>query len=179
MFSKLDQMFIGWAGHGLGWLQERYGFSPPQVLKETLSGGVIAFGALLAALLVAGPMLMFACLALSVPFSLPSVLRLLRRYARDAQKEWDSDLGRTYMALAIGRQESMRLVRMMYVALTFYLVLNSVGAVSVRGIATIDVLFLAMSVLTLLYEYFSAAEPKSPGDRRRFSQPALDFGNSR
>lgn len=166
-------MFIGWAGQGLGWLHERYGLSPPLVLKETLSGGVIAFGALLAALLVAGPMLMFACMALSVPFSLPSVLRLLRRYTRDAQKEWDSDLGRAYMALAIGRQESMRMVRLLYVALTVYLVMNTFGAIGLRGIMTVDILFLAMSVLTLVYEYFSAAEPKGPGDRRRFVQPSL------
>lgn len=178
MFSKLDQVFIGMAGRGLGLLHERFDFSPPAVLKETLMGGVIAYAVLLIALMIDGPMLMLACMALSLPFAVPSSLRLLKRYTRDAQKEWNSDLGRTYMAMAIGRQESMRMPRMLYVALTIFLCVNTFGALASRGISKVDVLLLLMTVLTLVYEYFSAAEPKSPGDRRRFAQLSL-AGNSR
>lgn len=176
MFYKLDQMFIGMAGRGLGLLHERLGFSPPMVLKETLTGGVIAYGALLIALVLDGPMLMLACMALSLPFAVPSSLRLLRRYTRDSEKEWNSDLGRAYMAMAIGRQESMRGPRMLYVVLTFFLFVNTFGAVASRGVSKVDVLLLLMTVLTLVYEYFSAAEPKSPGDRRRFTQLSLAGG---
>ncbi|MGL4323530.1 MAG: hypothetical protein ACRCTD_05760 [Beijerinckiaceae bacterium] len=180
MFSKMDGYFIGLAGRMLGYLHERFALSPPMVLKETLTGGVMAYGAVLIALMYYGPLLMLACLALSIPFSGPSCMRLLRRYARDSQKEWDSDLGRTYMALAIGRQESMRNARLLYLALVAFLIANSWGAVLTRGLSKVDILLLAMSVITLVYEYFSAAEPKSPGDRRRFAQPSFSTaGGSR
>ncbi|MGL4495024.1 MAG: hypothetical protein ACRCXM_02810 [Beijerinckiaceae bacterium] len=167
MFAKVDQYFIAQAGKALGHLQERHDVSPPLVLKESLTGGVVAYAALLLMLLFEGPFWMLVFLALSIPFSAPSVTRLLRRYTRDAQKEWSSDLGRTYIALAIGRQESMRTARAIYICLSAYLVFNTSMAFGTRGIAKIDVLFLAMTIITLVYEYLSAAEPKPPGDRRR------------
>jgi hypothetical protein len=93
--------------------------------------------------------------------------RLLKRYSRDAEKDWSSDLARDYMVRAIGAMEGQRQIR--HVGMIFALICigMSLMIAQLRPFDLVDMTMLALVGFTMAHMYLCCAEPRPPGTRRR------------
>lgn len=169
MLARLDAWLLALCAQVFTLLRDRFGINPPSLLRETLHAGTGALVIALVLFAMSRDYFSLIILALSLPFMIPTVRRLLRRYGADSQKDWSSELARDYMARALGRRESLGYFREISLVLTMGFLLgtliNGADFGSHSGLA-IGALWIA----GIAHEYFAAAEPGGPGDRVKKTQ---------
>lgn len=170
MLSQLDSRLVDLGTRFLAFMQDRFDVTPPAVLRETINASLVTYSATFFLMIIDGNI--FACIVmlLTLPFMLPTTWRLQKRYMADGHKSWSTELARKYMALALGRRESMRGARETFIILTLLMVAISVASPAATLGLLANLTMEAFWVVSLLHEYLSAAEPGSPGDRIRRTQ---------
>jgi hypothetical protein len=173
VFGSLDNSLVAGANRLAGRLQEDLGFTMPMILRQAATATIMAT---LLAIVATWLMRDFLYMALVVVFggvTIAAFLKLLQRYARDAEKEWTSDLARDYAVRAIGAQEGQR--RMREIGLVFAMVSLSLSVVIMqfRALDLVDLTMITLVVATMGHMYLSCAEPRPPGSRRREMKLAL------
>ena len=172
MLAKLDAWLLALCSRVFTLVRDRFGINPPSLLRETLHAGTGALAIAFVLFAVSRDYVSLIILGLSLPFMIPTVRRLLRRYGADSQKDWSSELARDYMARALGRRESLGYFREISLVLTMGFFMGT----SIKGADFSSHSGLAIGALWfagIAHEYFAAAEPGGPGDRVKKTQLQL------
>jgi hypothetical protein len=171
MLSRLDEQLCGAANRAAGWLQQDCGLTMPAILRQAATATIMAtLLAIVATLLMRGPVHMAITLVFGA-ITIGSFWTLLKRYNRDAERDWTSDLARDYAVRAIGTLEGQRRVREIGLAFSLVALMLTLMMVGHRPLDLVDLTMIALIGSTLAHMYLSCAEPRPPGMGRR--QPKL------
>jgi hypothetical protein len=176
LFGRLDDICIASVNRLAGHLQQDMGYTMPAILRQAATGTIMATVlSIIAALMMRSP----AILAIMVLFGLITIaafVKLLQRYSRDAERDWTSDLARDYAVRAIGAMEGQRGMRCLGLGFSILSVALMLTAASYRAFDLVDISMVLLIAATMLHLYFSCAEPKPPGTRRREAKLAFAGG---
>ncbi len=173
MLSRLDQQLCIAANRAAAWLQEDMGFTMPAILRQAATATIMAtLLAIVATLLMRGPVHMAITLVFGA-ITIGSFWTLLKRYNRDAERDWTSDLARDYAVRAIGTLEGQRPVREIGLGFSLVALGLTFMVIGFRPLDLVDLTMIALIVSTLAHMYLSCAEPRPPGMGRRQLRLAL------
>jgi hypothetical protein len=173
MLSRIDNWLLDQFNRLAAWLQETRGLTMPVILQQACMSALVATVMTgVAMLILRGPLVGFMMLLLC-GWSIQALSRALRRYLRDAGKDWNSDLARDYAARAIGATEGQRGIRELGILLSFMMLVVTIGAARLRPMDATDWMTALLWITTFAHLYLSCAEPKPPGSRRQQWQLAL------
>ncbi len=176
VLAKLDESIRDAFNRFACRLQEGMGLTMPQILQQAATATILATAlSIFAAAILRGP----ATVAVVLVFggmTIASMWRLLLRYARDAERDWNSDLARDYMVRAIGATEGQRRIREIGLVFSLLSLALSVIVYSVRPFDIVDLTMIVLVLSTMAHMYLACAEPRPPGTRRREAKLALAGG---
>ncbi len=167
MFAKVDDLCLQAVNRVARRLQEEMNLTMPMILRQVVTATILATVlAIIATALMRTSVATVITLVFGV-VTIGSFWRLLQRYAKDSEKDWNSDLARDYMVRAIGATEGQR--RMRHVGLIFSIMALalSISIIQFRPFDLVDLTMLFLIFSTMGHMYFSCAEPKPPGSQRR------------
>ena len=155
MFTFVDTFLINCTSRFMRYLNEHWELTAPKVLRESLLAFMAAYAAFGLAVMSTGDLIAQVAVVVFGSMMYPNLTGVLKRYAADADKDWTSTLAMKYMALAIGKQISMRMGRLLgWISVILYPFLFTF-------------VYCAAMASGLIHEYLAAAEPTAPGERRR------------
>ncbi len=176
MFGQIDDRCVAAANRCAGYLQEQMGLTMPMILRQVATATIAATGlAIIATGLMRGTFYMAITLVFG-GITIASFWRLLKRYARDSEKDWNSDLARDYMVRAIGATEGQRGMREIGLVFAILSLVMMAMIAQWRPFDLVDLTMLALVISTMAHMYLSCAEPKPPGTRRRELKLAMQPG---
>lgn len=172
MFSFFDRFVIAQSTRFMQWLNKECGLTAPTILRESLMAFMVSYAAFGVVVMTTGDMIACAAVIVFGAMLYPNLLGVLRKYAADSDKEWTSSLAMTYMAQAIGKQESMRFGRLLgWISVILYPALSWFAGSNQAFFFTF--VYFAAMVSGLVHEYLAAAEPTAPGERRKQAELQL------
>lgn len=178
MFGRLDQLCLAGVNRVAAHLQEQMGLTMPMILRQVATGTIMAtLLAVIATALMRGPVYMAITLVFG-GITITAFWRLLQRYSRDAEKDWNSDLARDYMVRAIGATEGQRGMREIGLLFALISLALSFSVAQVRPFDLVDLTMIALVFTTMGHMYLTCAEPKPPGTRRREMRLAVAGGRA-
>lgn len=167
MLSQLDAYLVGQANRLASVLQEEHGQTMPGLLSHAAMATLVTTAsAIVAMVLLRSPfiaVLMLICGSMTIR----SLLPLLARYQRDAERGWSQSLARDYAVRAIGAQEGQRTMR--HCGLGILFLVTGLLSVQSRALDIVDLLTMLLVVSSVVHLYLACAEPKPPGTRRQES----------
>ncbi|MCU0884534.1 MAG: hypothetical protein MUC44_06225 [Beijerinckiaceae bacterium] len=173
MFARLDDACLALTNRLARHLQEDLGLTMPVILRQVATATIVATVlAVVAAALLRGPLILAITLLFGV-ITVAAYGRLLKRYAHDAEKDWNSDLARDYMVRAIGAMEGQRQMREFGLLFALIGIGFSFAILQFRRLDLVDFTMFALILSTMAHMYLSCAEPRPPGSRRRKVRLAL------
>ncbi len=176
MFAKVDDLCLSAVNSLAARLQERMNLTMPMILRQVATATIMAT---LLAIFATALMRTSAATVITLVFgaiTIASFWRLLARYSRDAEKDWNSDLARDYMVRAIGATEGQRHMRHIGLIFSALGVTLSISIIQFRPYDLVDMTMLFLIFSTMAHMYFSCAEPKPPGSQRREFKLAYQNG---
>ncbi len=167
MFAKIDDLCLNAVNSVASRLQEQMNLTMPMILRQVATATILATVLAVIATALTRTSVATAITLVFGVITIGSFWRLLVRYSRDAEKDWNSDLARDYMVRAIGATEGQR--RMRHIGLTFSIMalVLSISMIQFRPFDLVDLTMLFLIFSTMGHMYFSCAEPKPPGSQRR------------
>jgi hypothetical protein len=173
VLGPIDQFLLNLTNRITAPLQERSGLTIPMMLRQVATATIAAtFLAIVATALMRGPVYIAITLIFG-GITIASFWKLLRRYSRDAERDWSSDLARDYMVRAIGATEGQRKMREIGMFFSVLATLMCVWVMQIRPFDLVDLTMLALIFSTMAHMYLCCAEPRPPGSRRREMKLAL------
>lgn len=173
MLAKIDQVLLAASNRLASHLQEQSGLTMPMILRQvataTIVATVLAIGA---TVVMRTPVFVVITLGFGV-VTIVAYWRLLQRYARDSERDWNSDMARDYMVRAIGATEGQRQMREIGTLFSLIAVSMCLMIMHFRPFDLVDITMLALVCSTMTHMYLCCAEPKPPGSRRREFKLAL------
>ncbi len=167
MLARIDGFFLNLANRIAAYWQEQLGLTMPVILRHASMAMIVStMFAIGATFLFREPFSSVLMLVLG-GITVRALLRSLKRYARDAEKDWSSDLARDYMVRAIGATEGQRSMREISIILVALMLPMTIIMLQVRSQDIVDVAMLLLMVATLAHLYLICAEPRPPGTGRR------------
>lgn len=167
VLGPLDQFFLNATNRIASSLQEKSGLTMPMILQQVATATIVATAlAIFATLVMRNPVYVAITLVFG-GITIAAFWKLLQRYSRDAQKDWNSDLARDYMVRAIGATEGQRGMR--EIGMIFSLIASAmcIAVIQFRPFDLVDLTMLALVATTMAHMYLCCAEPRPPGSRRR------------
>lgn len=166
MFTFVDTFLINCTSRFMRYLNEHWELTAPKVLRESLLAFMAAYAAFGLAVMSTGDLIAQVAVVVFGSMMYPNLTGVLKRYAADADKDWTSTLAMKYMALAIGKQISMRMGRLLgWISVILYPLLSWIASTHQSFLFTF--VYCAAMASGLIHEYLAAAEPTAPGERRR------------
>ena len=167
MFAKIDDLCLNAVNRVASRLQEQLNLTMPMILRQVATATIMATVlAIIATALMRTSVATVITLVFGV-ITIASFWRLLVRYAKDAEKDWNSDLARDYMVRAIGATEGQRGMRHVGLIFSVMALVLSISIIQFRPFDLVDLTMLFLIFSTMGHMYFSCAEPKPPGSQRR------------
>jgi hypothetical protein len=178
VFARIDDACLSMTNRFARRLQEDMGLTMPVILRQVATATIVATVlAVVAAALLRGPVIVAITLLFGV-ITVAAYGRLLKRYAHDAEKDWNSDLARDYMVRAIGAMEGQRSMREFGLLFALIGIGFSFAILQFRRLDMVDLTMLALILSTMGHMYLSCAEPRPPGSRRREFKLAMQNAGS-
>jgi hypothetical protein len=179
MLARIDAALLNIANRLATYWQEQLGLTMPIILRHaTMAMMVSTLFAIAATFLFREPFAFIMMLVLG-GVTIRALMRSMSRYARDAEKDWSSDMARDYMVRAIGATEGQRSLREISVILMLVMVPITIMMMRVRSQDIVDIAMLLLMVATLAHLYLICAEPRPPGTGRRETHGKLAWQGSR
>ncbi|MCX7325195.1 MAG: hypothetical protein NTZ14_12345 [Hyphomicrobiales bacterium] len=177
MLARLDAFCVTGANRLASHLQEQMAMTMPIILRHLATATIMATVlAIISTALMRGVVITAITLVFGI-ITISSYWRLLARYSKDAEKDWNSDLARDYMVRAIGAMEGQRRIREIGLIFALICLGMSFSIAQLRVFDLVDMTMIFLVFSTMLHMYMSCAEPKPPGTRRREMKLALQGFN--
>ena len=173
MLAKIDQLFLDATNRLAAHLQEQSGLTMPMILRHVATATIVATALAIAATALMRSSVYIAVTLVFGAITIASFWRLLTRYTRDAEKDWNAELARDYMVRAIGATEGQRRMREVGTMFSLIAMVMCLYVVQLRPFDMVDLTMLALIASTMAHMYLCCAEPKPPGSRRREFKLAL------
>lgn len=177
MLARIDEFCVTGANRLASRLQEQMGMTMPVILRHLATATIMATVlAIISTALMRGVVITAITLVFGM-ITISSYWRLLARYSKDAEKDWNSDLARDYMVRAIGAMEGQRRIREIGLIFAVICLGMSFSIAQLRVFDLVDMTMIFLVLSTMLHMYMSCAEPKPPGTRRREMKLAMQGSN--
>ncbi len=165
MLFQFDALLVTQSNRFAAWLQEEHEQSMPGILSHAATATIACTLAAIGGMLVMRTPMVAAIMLLFGSMTVVSLIPLVKRYQRDAERGWSQGLAREYAVRAIGAQEGQRSMRVFGLALVMFVF--AISCMRSRPNDVVDLITLMLVFASVAHLYLACAEPKPPGTRRQ------------